>query len=93
MNYLVKAANHGLLIDFYLKLGEKLEERMGSSCNPMNNEDINTIMVEEDLFFGQNYPSSSFSDSVYLFIANESDLFTVLSRLHIDELNNTYPIF
>lgn len=93
MNYLVKAANHGLLIDFYLKLGEKLEERMGSSCNPMNNEYINTIMVEEDSFYGQNYSDFAYKDHIYLFIVDESDLLIVLSKLHIDTLNNTYPIF
>lgn len=93
MNYLVKAANHGLLIDFYLKLGEKLEERMGSSYNPMNNEYINTIMVEEDSFYGQTYLGSSYKDHVYLFISDEWDLLSILSILHIDTLNNTYPIF
>ncbi len=93
MNYLVKAANHGLLIDFYLKLGEKLEERMGSSCNPMNNEFIDTIMIEENSFYGQSYSGSSYKNYVYLLIRDEWDLFDVLSRLYIDTLNNTYPIF
>lgn len=93
MNYLVKAATRELLIKLYLQLGEAREEIMGSGCNPLNNKDINTIMIEECLFYGQNYSDFAYKDYIYLFIVDESDLFIVLSKLHIDTLNNTYPIF
>lgn len=92
MNYLVKAENITLLKKVYTALHSKLKEIM-PGCSPYLHKDINTIMIEQGKFYGQDYSKNTFQEHIYWYIRDDGDLSLLIDTLTGNTLNNTYPIF
>lgn len=95
MKYLIKASSLELLQKIYSLLSDLdfPKVTMSENCSPFNNHNINTIMINEEGFYGQDFNGIHYSNHKYIFIKNESGMSELLIELGIEVIVNNYEIY